>query len=240
MKQYFFLAAIAAVTLGSCTNEEIGERSILPNEDGRTPIAITTYLQQTTRGYNAQEATASALTGSGGGFNLLAVTADATSPETIVDNWTFVVSNTESGACSPANTSLMPYWPSDKDQKVNFYASYPAGGASASANCTPDSETGTLAITTDGTIDILAAYPSASIADNNGSISLQFRHVLAQTIISVKGNTTGLPTGTAYSLKSLSLSAPNQATYTFSSGEVVANADAVTTYDFHNATSDAA
>ena len=224
---------MAAVTLGSCSNEEIGERNILPDENGRTPIAITTYLPQTTRGYNAQEATISSLSNSGGGFTIHAV--NTTDRSTVINGWTYVASG--DGSSSPANTSLMAYWPDD-NSKVNFYAYYPAGGASLSAFCTPDVESGTLAITTDGTKDFMAAYASASKDDNNGSVSLQFRHLMAQTVINVLANATNMPDGTTHTLTGLTLSAPGAATLTFSSGAVVANADAAATYAFHSAETD--
>ncbi|MBE6332039.1 MAG: fimbrillin family protein [Bacteroidales bacterium] len=234
MKQcYYFLAAMAAVTLGSCSNEEIGERNILPDENGRTPIAITTYLPQTTRGYNAQEATISSLSNSGGGFTIHAV--NTTDHSTVINGWTYVASG--DGSSSPANNSLMAYWPDD-NSKVNFYAYYPADGASLAASCTPDVESGTLAITTDGTKDVMAAYASTSKDDNNGRVSLQFRHLMAQTVINVLANATNMPDGTTHTLTGLTLSAPGAATLTFSSGEVVANADAAATYAFHSATAD--
>ncbi len=124
MKQcYYFLAAMAAVTLGSCSNEEIGGRNILPDENGRMPIAITTYLPQTTRGYNAQEATISSLSNSGGGFTIHAVNTKDNS--SVIDNWTYTASS--DGTCTPANASLMAYWPND-DSNVNFFAYYPSNG----------------------------------------------------------------------------------------------------------------
>lgn len=234
MKQcYYFLAAMAAVTLGSCSNEEIGERSLLPDENGRTPIAITTYLPQTTRGYNAQEASISSLSNSGGGFTIHAV--NTTDHSTVINGWTYVASG--DGSSSPANTSLMAYWPDDNSE-VTFYAYYPSDGNTSAVTTTFDGTAGTLAITTDGTKDVMAAYASASKDDNNGSVSLQFRHLMAQTVINVLANATNMPAGTTHTLTGLTLSAPGAATLTFSSGAVVANADAAATYAFHSAETD--
>lgn len=236
MKQcYYFLAAIAAVTLGSCSNEEIGERSLLPDENGRTPIAITTYLPQTTRGYNAQEATISSFTG-GGSFSVEAI--NSADQSAVIENVAFTVSDAATGTCAPANSSIICYWPDD-DSKVNFYAYYPSDGSTSAVTTTFDGTTGTLAITTNGTKDVMAAYASASKDDNNGSVSLQFRHLMAQTVFNVLANATNMPDGTTHKLTALTLSAPGAATLTFSSGEVVANTDAAETYAFHSAETDA-
>ncbi len=221
---------MAAVTLGSCSNEEIGGRNILPDENGRMPIAITTYLPQTTRGYNAQEATISSLSNSGGGFTINAVNTKDNS--SVIDNWTYTASS--DGTCTPANASLMAYWPND-DSNVNFFAYYPSNGNMPQITRELDTEAKNLTIWTDGTVDIMAAYTQAKQSDG-GNVLLAFKHLTAKTIINVKCDKTGQPSNIYYELDSVIINAPATAYYFFAKDSMGVNESSAIDYHYFSVT----
>ncbi|MBP5715867.1 MAG: fimbrillin family protein, partial [Bacteroidales bacterium] len=225
MKRHFFMAAIAAMTLGSCTNE-VYDSAPLPDADGRYPITITTYTPRHTRAYNATAAGITNLTANGGGFSVTAISVEDT-PETIINGATFYA-NASNNTCTAADNSIY-FWPDEAD--VKFYAYYPITSDAPTAICSLNADAGTLAITPNGTADVMAAYTQANVSGGT-NVALQFKHLLAQVVMKVAYNATNSPSGTQFKLTALNLEAPASATYNFSQGKVSANATSLNDYAF--------
>ncbi len=225
MKRQLFWAALATMTLGSCTNEVLDPAS-LPDNGGRTPITISTYTPGLTRAYNATAAGITNLTANGGGFSVTAISVEDT-PETIINGATFYA-NASNNTCTAADNSIY-FWPDEAD--VKFYAYYPITSDAPTAICTLDADAGTLAITPNGTADVMAAYTQANVS-GGANVALRFKHLLAQVVMNVAYNATNSPSGTQFKLTALKLEAPASATYNFSQGKVSANATSLNDYAF--------
>ena len=210
-------AAFAAVTLAGCANEEITQQSNLPVSDGgRKPIEVSTYMPRATRLLNAQEATISTLTEQGGGFSLTAATG---SEEYIFEEKLFYA-DAQGSKCSSANGEIF-YWP--EEGTVSFYAYAPMAQTGADGLCTLDAYNNVLYVTPDGKTDVIAAYTTVDATETDGTVSLEFQHVMAQVQMYVKCNADNLPEGAVFTLDSISVDAPNSSTVDFAQKNITGN-----------------
>ncbi len=217
MRHKLLWAVPWAITLIGCSSDEIDGRSDLPANEGRLPITISTYLPGHTRG-EVSPATLSSLGQNGPGFYLRAQYDDDGTLANAIDDTYYADAD---GACT-SQTGAMAYWPSDADAEVEFIAIYPAPalneGITLAKNASQELEVTSVA---DGTTDFLAAHRRvARTAD--GAITLTFRHLAAQVVLSVRCDKASYN----YTLTSATLTMPGQAIYNCKDGIISANATA--------------
>lgn len=206
-----------AITLIGCSSDEIDGRNDLPANEGRLPITISTYLPGHTRG-EVSPATLSSLGHGGPGFYLRAQYDDDGTLANAIDDTYYADAN---GACA-SQTGAMAYWPSDADTEVEFIAIYPAPaldeGITLAKNASQELEVTSVA---DGTTDFLAAHRRVT-RTADGAITLTFRHLAAQVVLSVRCDKASYN----YTLTSATLTMPGQAIYNCKEGTISANATA--------------
>lgn len=200
MKQFFFVAAATALTLSSCSDNEINNVVV---EKSQTPISINVYSQSQTR--SVTETTLASLRADGFMFAVNNGTTDPFVGKATYQNnaWTY---------------GKDIYWPTNESTAVEFFGIYPS---TLDINATSGKST----ITIDGDTDVVAAYLSSSYSSStSGSVSLSFGHVMADVLISAKGDDSNF----YYTVNSIDFSVPSSVDYTFSTGSCKPAADAKT------------
>lgn len=166
MKKLLFVAATAALALSSCSDNEIATLSV---KQGRTPISINVYQQAQTR---VTETTLSTLQGQG--FTLYAFEGQ----KQLFDSYAYFVDNAWI-------LGDVYYWPTNSRSVVDFYAYYdPDQTFTSFEDKTQELNFGSFDDDIDR--DIVVAHESRSFAeaDPDGSVSLKFKHINAEVVVS--------------------------------------------------------
>ncbi|MBP5717190.1 MAG: fimbrillin family protein, partial [Bacteroidales bacterium] len=179
MKKALFVAFASAITLGSCTNNEIDTTSGTPN--GGVPINVTSYVPRETR--LASSADIWDLINNG--FTFTAI--NDVSHRTHIASTTFYVKDDETGECGDRDET--PYfWP--RDTAVSFYAVYPTASDDVeSGRVWLYAANDSVVFTPDAYEDILAAYATSSASSNKGGVHLDLKHVSAKVDLAVSCDT---------------------------------------------------
>lgn len=206
MNKTLFIAFASAITLGSCTNNEIDTTSGTPN--GGVPINVTSYVPRETR--LASSADIWSLVNNG--FTFTAI--NELTHRTHIASTTFYVKDADTGECGDWEES--PYfWP--RDSAVSFYAVYPTASDDVeSGRVWLYAANDSVVFTPDAYEDILAAYATSSASSNNGGVQLDFKHVSAKVDLVASCDNADYN----YILSSVTLTAPSKASYKFSTQEI--------------------
>ncbi|MCR5361657.1 MAG: fimbrillin family protein [Bacteroidales bacterium] len=196
MSKKIFFAIPAVLVLASCANDEIDGSA---EQSGRTPISVTTYVPGQTRSI----ATLSTLQETG--FQLKAQYENDGNDIVIFNKLYKADTN---GTCTSDDGEL-DYWPSTDGATVEFLGIYPEHyvGSNITAEKNDDEQM-EVTLSTDGSTDYIVAY-TASQKTADGSISLTFKHMLAQVTLNVNCDDAPM----TYQLTKASLLAPSRATY---------------------------
>lgn len=177
MKKYFFLAAIAAIGLASCSNDET---VAVNNSSGE--ISFRPLMTGVTRASDVTETTLQ-----GSGFTVTAVN-HGSAPETQYFYGVSFVWN------DPAYTSATKYyWP--ETGSLDFYAYAPAGNSQVSYPTSPNYKefTVTPSSTVSEQVDLVYANTNEKTKATSASgVVLNFRHTESKIAIKVKNTSADL------------------------------------------------
>jgi hypothetical protein len=188
MKNYLLLTASAVLVLSSCSNNEIVENHDLKT-DGPKTMNFLTYVPGATRALvEAEEATDVKVQETG--FYLF---TDQTvlvqgKEEQLKGFMTFDENN------GYVMSGQQLQWPTDLSQDVQFYAVYSASGEDDNFSVTETGDFGKVLRGfdfTSGENDYMVAADTSNYNKNNGNVTLNFQHILAQVEVRVVGTVPG-------------------------------------------------
>ena len=197
MKTNYIFAALAVVALASCSKSATIEQS--PMLD-KSPISFQSYNAGTTRA--SQVGTSDVQSN---GFNVSAYfNAPDQAPTGTTSGWFFKNNNV---AYSTDRYSTAYFWPGSGT--MDFYAVYP--------KTVSISDTKTIAnYSSDGKVDLLVANELAENCATHSSsqslVAVAFNHALTYVSFSAKGSDAGYD----YIISKITVTAKDNATYTFS------------------------
>ncbi len=178
MKKVLILAAVAALSLASCS-----KNVVIPNTSDQNAISFSVYADRAlqTRGLvtDAEAADATSTTILTDGFLMNAVLY--TDGETVPTTANFMANQPvyyDADATPKWYYSPAKYWPTVETQKINFYAWGPVNVTGAATSGTNVDELSfTLQTGPSAMVDLVAAN---AIGLNSGSVDLNFKHVLSR------------------------------------------------------------
>lgn len=191
MKKSLFTLALVASLVACGKNSESVQA---PIENGRKAISFGYAETKAFTELNLDGLKTS-------GFNVLGL------------NGSTVLINNETAAYTPASdafkTSTIHYFPSTGT--VDFFAVAPA------TDLTPGTKNASFAQSTAlaGTEDIIASYALDQTGDENGKVSLNFKHILSRIKVLAKCEDTNL----VFSIESVKIVGNDKGTYTFASDD---------------------
>jgi len=203
-KVFAFLTA--GVILCGCSNNEM----LSDVESAKTPVVINVYSQGQTR---ATETSITTLQTNG--FKFVAMNG---STKMIDSNVTY-----SGGVWNYGSETV--YWPSDASSSIKFYGLY-----SPTSTDAIDAANDKATLTVDGKGDVVASYSSKALSDytagasDYGTVTLSFGHVMAEVVVSAKGDNTSFD----YSISKITYKTAQTVDYTFSSKATAANSGTVT------------
>lgn len=215
MKNYLLLTASAVLVLSSCSNNEIVENKELKNAEP-TKMTFATYIPGMTRAvYEAEEAEEAELQASG--FQLI-TSLKENDEEFIAPMMQY---NSTNNVYEPVDGVVLE-WPTKADSVISFYAAYAPDaafidGAFDEAGSWKVVEGEYNGVT--GEQDLMVATKQTSLAESNGTVRLDFEHILSQVEVRVVGTTEGYDYYTHVMFK-----APKSNTYSFEDKSFVVNA----------------
>ncbi len=229
MKKYYFMAASAALVLSSCSNE-IDQVSNLENS-GKKEIKVSTYTPGMTRTADTG-ATDEELAEYG-------FTLQATYPveiegkqedETLVyahfaqldgEAWAPATYDAEQGGFV-ANDAVEMFWPENLNTEVSFYAMYnetmdDVEISEGKTNVNLSQYTYDYDTLCRPQVDYMAAKTMTSYSKSNeGSVELDFNHILAKVTTQIKAEVTDYYAG--INVHEVKIKMPNGGTYDFNDG----------------------
>ena len=216
MKNYLLLTASAVLVLSSCSNNEIIENNDANNAES-TKMTFAIYIPGMTRAvYEAEEAEEAELQASG--FQLITSLVDEASGEFIAPMMQY---NSTNNVFEPVDGVTLE-WPTKADSLISFYAAYAPDaafidGAFDEAGSWKVVEGEFNGVT--GEQDLMVATKQTSLEESNGTVVLNFEHILSQVEVRVVGTTEGYDYYTHVMFK-----APKSNTYSFEDKSFVVNA----------------
>ena len=173
MKKIYFFAALAAVALASCSNDEVVQttQTSPANEINFRPLMgnVTRAVEKTAFANN----------------DVISIRANFGSADYFNDTYTFDGTNFK-----PTTATTHYYWPSDladaDGKRMTFYATYPNSVAAQTGD-------GAFALTDyDAETDILFAKKVVTTKPSDGVSTMNFRHALSEIDVKVKNTNAGL------------------------------------------------
>lgn len=208
------MAASAALVLSSCSNE-IDEVSNLNSETGKKEIKVATYTPGMTRAYSDAFSTVSEAIKDSlekNGFCLYASYGETSKTNLFGEEGTTVSYSSDDKTWIIAKKA---YWP--ESESVDFRAVYPVDPDDTQIQ---QLNSDMLPIFPDGLTDIMVASATTTLdKSNEGTVNLDFNHILAQVAFAVKYDSED-EAGNNFKLNSLTLELPNSGNYDFAKNEV--------------------
>ncbi len=197
MKKLLIIAAVAAATLASCS-----ENVIIPNTSKQNAISFDVYADRvpstkglvTTAGdVPAEGTTATYTTIREDGFLMNAVLGDDAKP-----NFMYNQSVTYNATDGKWEYNPIKYWPADNTQTIDFYAWAPNGAATPAAD---NAKALGFTLNTDPSamVDLVA---TCAIDQHGQAVDFKFKHVLTRLNFSA---ISGTPNGPAFVIESASI-----------------------------------
>lgn len=195
MKRLLSLAAIAALGLSGCSNDEVIE-TVTPTRG--EPIAFEAYVPTVPSTRAAVEADATSLQATG--FTVAAVSNVTGSAYGFTDFFSY-----QTSAFAGTTTH---YWPFNSSETLTFYAYY-----NATSTQTPITNGSVTVATVDGNTDLMAAS-SGALSAQTAAVSLAFDHILTEVLVKVQ-----IAAGiTGATVSSITLDGPNGGSYDITNG----------------------
>ncbi len=198
MKKYFIFAAIAALTLASCSKIETNNQPLV---EENMPIAFTNYAPKAiTKAASANYASGNTLIADADfdvyGWSTANGTSFTGSNGTKFMGWYTVTYKADGNTDGTKNAypDGYRYWPSgDAPAYLSFYAYYPSDAGQIAA---PDAGLGAFTFTAEASaanqVDFMVAdvVKDQLYTSNNGTVALTFRHMLTKVQVKFKTDAT--------------------------------------------------